>query len=98
MQGNCWGVSITGKAPMKGRIIIDRERCKGCKYCVLACPKGVIVIDSEFNPSGYFPAKAECMERCTGCALCAQMCPEIAIQVWIEEKEEDSSLSPSSQF
>jgi 2-oxoglutarate ferredoxin oxidoreductase subunit delta len=82
---------------MKGRITIDRERCKGCKYCVLACPKGVIVIDSEFNSSGYFPAKTESMERCTGCALCAQMCPEIAIQVWIEEKEEDSSLSPSSQ-
>jgi len=88
-------VSISGKAPVKGRITIDRERCKGCKYCVLACPKGVIVIDSEFNSSGHFPAKPECMERCTGCALCAQMCPEIAIQVWVEEKE--NSLSPSSQ-
>jgi 2-oxoglutarate ferredoxin oxidoreductase subunit delta len=81
---------------MKGKITIDRERCKGCKYCVLACPKGVIVIDAEFNCSGYFPAKAEYMAQCTGCALCAQMCPEIAIQVWIEEKEEDTSLSPSS--
>jgi len=34
------GVSITGKAPMKGRIIIDRERCKGCKYASSHALKG----------------------------------------------------------
>lgn len=74
---------------MKGKITIARELCKGCKYCVLACPKGVIVMDSEFNCSGYFPAKAADteMEKCNGCALCAQMCPEIAILVWKEDDE-----------
>jgi len=82
---------------MKGNITIDRERCKGCKYCVLACPKGVIVIDNEFNTSGYFPAKAECPEQCTGCTLCAQMCPEIAIVVWGDEREEGISLCPTSR-
>jgi 2-oxoglutarate ferredoxin oxidoreductase subunit delta len=69
---------------MKGKIEIDRELCKGCKYCVLSCPKGVIVMDSEFNKSGYFPAKVKDIERCNGCALCAQMCPEIAVSVWRE--------------
>ena len=67
---------------MKGRIDIDRELCKGCKYCVVSCPKGVIQIDVEFNASGYFPATAGQVEKCTGCALCAEMCPEIAIEVW----------------
>ncbi len=70
---------------MKGKISIDRELCKGCKYCVLTCVKGVIAIDSEFNSSGYFPAKEVAMEKCNGCSLCAQMCPEIAIRVWREE-------------
>lgn len=69
---------------MKGRIAIDRELCKGCKYCVLACPKGVITMEAEFNVSGYFPAMAEYLDRCNGCTLCAQMCPEIAIEVWKE--------------
>lgn len=69
---------------MKGRITIDRELCKGCKYCLLFCPKGVIEMENEFNMGGYFPAKAEHLDKCSGCALCAQMCPEIAIEVWRE--------------
>lgn len=70
---------------MKGRIEIDKELCKGCKYCVLSCPEGVIGIDTEFNKMGYFPAKVIHAEMCTGCTLCAQFCPEIAIVVWREE-------------
>lgn len=66
----------------KGKISIRREICKGCKYCVLACPKGVIELDKKPDPSGFFTALAVRMESCTGCALCARMCPEAAIEVW----------------
>lgn len=69
---------------MKGKVEIDRERCKGCKYCILFCPEGVIVMDGEFNSNGYFPAKPAHQERCTGCTICAQVCPDIAITVWRE--------------
>lgn len=66
---------------MKGMIIIDKELCKGCAYCVDACPLGVIVIEKRFNKKGFFPASAEHIEKCTGCSMCAHMCPEIAIEV-----------------
>lgn len=79
---------------MKGKIAIDRELCKGCKYCVLSCPNGVIEMDGEFNRSGYFPARVEDMEKCNGCALCAQMCPEIAIVVWREEGRKEKVHGP----
>lgn len=72
-------------------ISIDRELCKGCKYCVLTCVKGVITIDGEFNSNGYFPAKEAAVEKCNGCALCAQMCPEVAIKVWREDKRAKTS-------
>ena len=62
-------------------IIIDKELCKGCAYCVDACPLGVIVIEKRFNKKGFFPASAEHIEKCTGCSMCAHMCPEIAIEV-----------------
>ncbi len=67
---------------MKGKISINSALCKGCKYCIAACPKGVIEVEKKFNKMGYFAAHPEHTEKCTGCALCAQMCPEIAIEVW----------------
>lgn len=70
---------------MKGMIIIDKELCKGCTYCVDACPLGVIVIEDRFNKTGFFPASPKHLDKCTGCAMCAQMCPEIAIAVYREE-------------
>lgn len=70
---------------MKGMIVIDKELCKGCNYCVTACPLGVIIIEDRFNNNGFFFASPEYMEKCTGCSMCAQMCPEIAIEVYREE-------------
>lgn len=72
---------------MKGKVVIDSERCKGCSYCVLACPKGILSLSKEFNRGGFFPAVAAGMEKCTGCAMCAEVCPEIAIEVWREKKK-----------
>ncbi len=66
-------------------IVIDRDLCKGCTYCVMACPRGCIDMDSAFNSMGYFPARFSSPDGCTGCTICAQMCPEIAIEVWREE-------------
>jgi 2-oxoglutarate ferredoxin oxidoreductase subunit delta len=72
---------------MKGKIRINSELCKGCTYCVDACPLGVISMRTRFNKSGFFPAVAEHVEKCTGCAMCARMCPEIAIKVYRETKK-----------
>ncbi|MCX8034305.1 MAG: 4Fe-4S binding protein [Thermodesulfovibrio sp.] len=69
----------------KGKIEIDAERCKGCKYCILTCPKGCIEISPNFNSSGYFPAYFFNPDSCIGCAMCAVVCPDIAIEVFIEE-------------
>ncbi|MDI6801030.1 MAG: ferredoxin family protein [Thermodesulfovibrionales bacterium] len=74
----------TTKKNAKGKIVIDIELCKGCKYCAMACPKGCISMSRDFNSMGYFVAHFEHPEKCTGCAVCAQMCPEIAIEVWKE--------------
>jgi 2-oxoglutarate ferredoxin oxidoreductase subunit delta len=70
---------------MKGMITIEKELCKGCTYCVGACPFGVIVIEDRFNKKGFFPAYPANPDKCTGCCICAQMCPEIAIEVYREE-------------
>ena len=71
---------------MKGRIVIDRELCKGCGYCITACPKSLIVFDDSFNAMSYHPAIPLSSEKCNGCGLCAVVCPDIAIEVWKENK------------
>lgn len=73
------------KRKIRGHIVIDSERCKGCKFCVLTCPKGCIVVAEEFNSFGYYPAKFEKIDACTGCAMCAVVCPDVAIEVYREE-------------
>lgn len=64
------------------KIVIDRNRCKGCGFCVDACPNNLIRIDTKLNAQGYLPAIIEDNENCTGCALCAEVCPDVAIDVY----------------
>jgi 2-oxoglutarate ferredoxin oxidoreductase subunit delta len=79
---------------VKGRIEINRERCKGCGLCITVCPKKKIEISPTLNTKGYYPAAfleediddTEKIE-CTGCSMCAIMCPDIAIEVYREDKK-----------
>ncbi len=80
---------------MKGRIEIDKERCKGCGLCIMVCPKHNIEVSEELNTKGYYPASfkeaegdADPKSECTGCAMCAITCPDIAIEVYRQSKEE----------
>jgi 2-oxoglutarate ferredoxin oxidoreductase subunit delta len=71
----------------KGKIVIDRERCKGCLLCIEVCPNSNIEEDKALNKKGYSPARfkeisEEGKKGCTGCAQCATVCPEVAIEVY----------------
>ena len=66
------------------RIVVDPERCKGCKLCLSACPKGLVVIGEKLNSHGYYYATQINAEQCIGCKLCAIMCPDSAISVYKE--------------
>ncbi|EKC68599.1 4Fe-4S ferredoxin iron-sulfur binding domain-containing protein, partial [human gut metagenome] len=40
-------------AKIKGTIVVDRERCKGCGVCVASCPCQVLELSAEVNGKGY---------------------------------------------
>jgi len=67
-----------------GKITVDREKCKGCGYCVVFCPTKNIVISARLNQRGAYPAEYKGKEDkdCKACTFCALMCPEAAIEVY----------------
>jgi 2-oxoglutarate ferredoxin oxidoreductase subunit delta len=75
------------KAVKPGKVTIDRERCKGCGYCVEFCPRDALVTSEELGPKGYTLAKVADTNKCLGCGLCEIICPEFAIRL---EQGEDN--------
>ena len=68
--------------PIKGRVEVDPELCKGCGLCVAFCPQAVLELTDEANSKGYKTVWPMHPEKCTGCTICAQMCPDIALVIW----------------
>ncbi|MGI5876288.1 MAG: 4Fe-4S dicluster domain-containing protein [Dethiobacteria bacterium] len=69
-------------------IVIKEEGCKGCRYCVLSCPRGLIQVDEGvINAMGYNPVifTNNPDNPCSGCALCAEVCPDVLIEVYREK-------------
>jgi 2-oxoglutarate ferredoxin oxidoreductase subunit delta len=64
------------------KIIIDKDKCKGCLLCIGFCPKGSIVVDKDLNRKGIKPVKFKEDGQCLGCAMCAVICPDCCIEVW----------------
>jgi len=75
--------------PKKGKIHINRDRCKGCAFCVEYCPKDVLVQSEEFNAKGYHPPDIKDEDNCMYCQLCEAICPEFSIFVTLKEEKED---------
>ena len=77
----------------KNKIEIDEAFCKGCALCTVACPHGLIEMDSALNDLGYIPAMITPanLAKCTACSLCARMCPDTAITVFKSDIEKNGA-------
>ena len=79
-------------AKVKGDIIIDIEKCKGCELCIEACPQHSLEQSRKVNKKGYlYIVKIE--DNCTGCTNCALVCPEGAITVYREVNKKKEQIA-----
>ena len=68
-------------AKVRGDIIVDIEKCKGCELCIVACPEITLGLSGTINQKGYRYA-VTINNNCTGCANCALVCPDSCITVY----------------
>lgn len=74
-------------AKMRGAIVVDIERCKGCNLCAVACPLNLVKLSDTVNHKGYSYAEQIDWKKCNGCSSCAIVCPDGCITVY--RKKED---------
>ena len=73
---------------MKGAVVVDENRCKGCNLCVVACPTHSLALATgEVNHKGYAFCKQVDLDACTGCTSCAMVCPDGGITVYRKKEE-----------
>ena len=75
------------KATKPAKVLIDKEICKGCDFCVEFCPKGALKMSESLGPKGYPEAEVADESKCLACGLCEVLCPEFAIHVISNENE-----------
>jgi len=69
------------------KVIIEKERCKGCTLCVIYCPRKRIKMSQELNKYGSLYAVFSDVKdnegdlSCNSCGFCYIVCPEVAIEV-----------------
>lgn len=69
-------------AKFRGAVVVDKERCKGCRLCVVSCPTKTLALAREVNGKGYNFAYMEKPAACIGCTNCATVCPDSVITVY----------------
>lgn len=62
------------------KVVIKKERCKACGFCIRECPKKAISMTNETNSKGYTTIKID-IEKCISCGVCYWVCPDCVFEL-----------------
>ena len=75
-------------AKIKGHVVVNVERCKGCSVCIDACPTNVLSLQPrEVYVRGYHYVYMKNPDDCIGCANCGYVCPDGVLTVYRKKAE-----------
>jgi len=66
------------------KLIIHRESCKGCQYCIANCPKSALTMTGPINSAGYMTTEVD-GDKCITCGICYNVCPDYVYEILEEE-------------
>ena len=72
-------------AKIKGTVVVNVERCKGCELCVFACPTKALAMEKGVNKKGYHYVYVSNEDACNGCISCGLVCPDGCLTVYKEK-------------
>ena len=61
-------------------IVVHKERCKGCGYCVETCKQKALSFSEHMNDQGIVYVHVD-ESKCVGCGLCYTMCPDLVFEI-----------------
>ncbi|SDP39214.1 4Fe-4S binding protein [Desulforhopalus singaporensis] len=70
---------MTKASKKRLHMVQHHERCKGCGFCILECPKEALSVSDDVNRKGYPLVKLD-EEKCIVCAICHTVCPDYVFE------------------
>ncbi len=83
---------------LDGAVIVDRDKCIGCKSCAEACPFGavqMVALKNQENVDGTPKSVANKCDLCQGVEkgpACLRVCPTAALR-WVKEEDLGQTLA-----
>ncbi len=82
---------------LKGKVVIDIQKCKGCELCTIACKENALALSETLNSKGYRYIISN-NDLCTGCINCALVCPDAVITVYRTDGKKKKIEIPQSEL
>ena len=64
----------------KEKLYINPKRCKGCGYCINACPQDALSVSDFVNEKGYNTVQVD-ETKCVACGMCYRVCPDYVFEI-----------------
>jgi len=73
-----------------GILMVDEKKCKGCDWCIQACPHGGIMLHPD-------KGIAMACDLCDGEPQCVEFCPEEALEVVSTDEEAEKRFTDAME-